>query len=108
MSRNMKQNDAISRSALLKEMDKLIDLAYREEDDELHHTLVTVCSYIQDAPALDIVPVVHGEWLLRHEGYGHYWECSACRTNPCIYVTKETNYCPSCGAKMDGDMKVEE
>lgn len=53
-------------------------------------------------PAADVVPVVHGEWMLRHEGYGHYWECSVCRTNPCIYVTKDTNYCPHCGARMDG------
>lgn len=50
----------------------------------------------------DWVPVVHGEWLLRHEGYGHYWKCSACHKNPCMYVTQNTNYCPNCGAKMDG------
>lgn len=50
----------------------------------------------------DVAPVVHGEWLLRHEGHGHYWECSVCRKNPCIYVTKDTSYCPNCGAKMDG------
>ena len=51
---------------------------------------------------VDVAPVVHGEWLLRHEGYGHYWECSSCHKNPCIYVTKDTRYCPNCGAKMDG------
>lgn len=55
---------------------------------------------ILKAPAADVVPVVHGEWLLRHEGHGHYWECSVCHKNPCIYVTKDTNYCPNCGAKM--------
>lgn len=53
-------------------------------------------------PAADVAPVVHGEWLLRHEGYGHYWECSVCHTNPCIYVTEHTKFCPNCGAKMDG------
>lgn len=57
---------------------------------------------IEDAPAADVTPVVHGEWLLRHEGYGHYWECSVCHTNPCIYVTEHTKFCPNCGAKMDG------
>lgn len=51
----------------------------------------------------DVAPVVHGEWLLRHEGYGHYWECSVCHTNPCIYVTEHTKFCPNCGAKMDMD-----
>ena len=57
---------------------------------------------IEDAPAADVAPVVNGEWLLRHEGYGHYWECSVCHTNPCIYVTEHTKFCPNCGAKMDG------
>jgi hypothetical protein len=53
-------------------------------------------------PAADVAPVVHGEWLLRHEVVGHYWECSVCHKNPCIYVTKDTKYCQNCGAKMDG------
>lgn len=53
-------------------------------------------------PAADVAPVRNGEWLLRHEGYGHYWECSVCHTNPCIYVTKDTKFCPNCGARMDG------
>lgn len=47
--------------------------------------------------------VKHGEWELHHVGHGHYWECSVCHTNPCIYVTKNTKYCPNCGAKMDGE-----
>lgn len=58
--------------------------------------------YIEALPAADVAPVVHGEWLLRHEGYGHYWECSVCHTNPCIYVTEHTKFCPNCGAIMDG------
>lgn len=61
-----------------------------------------VIEILDDIPAADVAPVVHGEWLLRHEGYGHYWECSSCHKNPCIYVTKDTRYCPNCGAKMDG------
>ena len=51
-------SDLISRSAVLKKMDELIDFAYRNEDDDLHHTLVTVCSYIDVIPSLDAVPVV--------------------------------------------------
>lgn len=55
------------------------------------------------SPTVDAVPVVHGAWLLRHIGAGHYWECSVCHTNPCIYVTEHTKFCPNCGAQMDGD-----
>lgn len=56
---------------------------------------------IWNAPAADVAPVVHGKWELRHEGHGHYWECSVCNANPCIYVTRNTKFCPNCGAKMD-------
>lgn len=63
--------------------------------------ITAIQSFVEEMPLADVVPVVHGEWLLRHEGYGHYWECSSCHKNPCIYVTKDTRYCPNCGAKMD-------
>lgn len=52
----------------------------------------------------DVAPVVHGTWLLRHIGHGHYWECSVCHATP-IYVTNNTNYCPNCGAKMDDEQQ---
>lgn len=54
------------------------------------------------AAQMDYAPVVHGQWILRHIGAGHYWECSVCHTNPCIYVTENTKFCPNCGARMDG------
>lgn len=57
---------------------------------------------LRKLPAADVAPVRYGEWLLRHEGHGHYWKCSVCHTNPCIYVTKDTKFCPNCGARMDG------
>ena len=57
---------------------------------------------ISDMPGADVAPVVHGEWLLKHIGAGPYWECSVCHTNPCIYVTEHTKFCPNCGARMDG------
>ena len=43
----------------------------------------------------DMVPVVHGEWI-SHEGYD---ECNLCH-NKSIYGH---NYCPNCGARMDGE-----
>lgn len=49
----------------------------------------------------DVARVQHGEWLLKRIGHGHYWECSVCHKNTGIYVTKDTNYCPNCGAKME-------
>lgn len=57
---------------------------------------------IADEPSANVREDVQGEWVLKHVGAGHYWECSVCHENPCIYVTKNTNFCPNCGARMDG------
>lgn len=61
--------------------------------------LLEAMDIIKSSETID--PVKRGYWNLRHIGAGHYWECSVCHTNPCIYVTKDTKYCPNCGAKMD-------
>lgn len=42
--------------------------------------------------------VVHARWIICSDGYYPY--CSACKAEP---KSRElTNYCPNCGAKMDG------
>lgn len=46
-------------------------------------------------PAADVVPVRHGEWL-KHNNY--YKECSLCG----FLEYNSSNYCPNCGAHMDG------
>ena len=45
----------------------------------------------------DVVPVRHGRWLHRKNGVAY---CSECKIDT---VEDETNYCPNCGAKMDGE-----
>ena len=51
------------------------------------------------APAADVSPVVHAYWIEGHD----YIKCSVCRG-----MAKRDfrdgcwNYCPNCGAKMDG------
>ena len=64
-------------------------------------SLATLGEIIDKQPTID--PLKHGKWELKHIGVGHYWECSVCHTNPCIYVTKDTKFCPNCGARMDGE-----
>lgn len=53
-------------------------------------------------PAVDAVPVVHGRWE-PHPLYSGYDRCSAC----CNSIFKfddddKFQYCPRCGAEMDG------
>ena len=61
---------------------------------------------IADAPTVDAVEVVHGRWIMGvDEGDYEYGTCSMCGYNEynafCCLLPH--NYCPNCGAKMDGD-----
>jgi hypothetical protein len=88
---------------------------------------------IRDAPTVDAVEVVHGRWVLKaHEENANYrWnvtaECSECHHSKGeVYagffpgfpkdlarevvldsakIVKLDNFCPNCGAKMDGERK---
>lgn len=57
--------------------------------------------------AADTVPVKHGQWV--EFPRPHYFRCSKCKyTVPYRKATltngkREYNFCPSCGARMDGD-----
>ena len=60
---------------------------------------------IEDAPAADVAPVVHGRWEMRPTGmatntgpeYKAY--CTVCNKPNKQY---QPPFCPHCGAKMDG------
>ena len=65
---------------------------------------------INQFPAADVAPVVHGRWIVSEY---EYLDCSVC--GEAMYTgcnsTKEAKllkdhwkrYCPNCGAKMDGE-----
>ena len=57
---------------------------------------------IENFPTADVAPVRHGRWEEASDGDGIV--CPFCRTDFCtiIYDTEYFNYCPNCGAKMDG------
>lgn len=48
--------------------------------------------------AADVAPVVHGRWITSHD---EFCACSICKY-PVYVGWNQTNYCPHCGAKMDG------
>ena len=64
--------------------------------------LFVAWSAIVDAPTVDAVEVVHGRWI--HKGAWHI-ECSECQYIH-AHIGEAKNYCPNCGAKMDGGNKV--
>ena len=62
-------------------------------------------SFIKNRPAADVAPVRHGRWVHEHISEGYTWVmCSECEAViHKILIRKRLNYCPNCGAKMDGD-----
>ena len=59
-------------------------------------------------PAADVAPVVHARWIhSRYEDCSEQFElvkCSQCNHEAyaMAFYVRGGNYCPSCGAKMDG------
>lgn len=97
----MVEQDLISREALMAEL-------RRQYCYECHYYDGTRCrscyagdviDMVEDAPAIDAVPVVHGRWVKEPDRANH-WHCSECgRVEGWAHYTME--YCPTCGAKMD-------
>lgn len=58
-------------------------------------------SEFASAPAADVEPVRHGHWIPVNTEYKHasLHKCSVCGG----LLFYEFNYCPNCGAKMEGD-----
>lgn len=58
-------------------------------------------------PAADVAPVVHGRWVKPVPGDGENY-CSVCKAEQSWfygYGYFEPDYCPNCGARMDGEQK---
>ena len=57
---------------------------------------------IRELPAADVAEVVHAKWIPFHsEAAGDIQYCSACD----IGFDARMDYCPHCGARMDGWME---
>lgn len=52
-------------------------------------------------PTIDAAPVAHGEWIMQKHDIYTTCACSQCGTE-FEWSLMTYNYCPNCGAKMDG------
>ena len=94
---------------------RLIDAIYALEEflaEERQKKSIACCDYydgygdaidnvddwIDAQPTVDAVEVVHGRWVCLEAEIG-YFACSKCDHR---IIRAKCNYCPNCGAKMDG------
>ena len=90
------KSDLISREALLDYIDSTSEI----KDWCLNrYSADWIYSFVKSAPSVDAAPVVHGKWISNSS----LNKCSECRT---LWDTK-TNFCPNCGARMDGKEDAE-
>ena len=61
--------------------------------------IVAISKYIANMPDADVAPVVHGRWLCVDTDTEQFFLCNRCKKKEYW----ESNYCPNCGACMDGD-----
>lgn len=59
----------------------------------------SVLEYVENLPAADVAPVVHGRWAPNCVDSPAFFVCDQCNT---VWYN-DTKYCPNCGARMDGD-----
>ena len=81
-------------------VDAVLDVYYDTPDIDLSGEKFEAA--ILKIPVADVAPVRHGRWI-EHEKYtfGVMYDCSIC-DNLILDNGHSWNYCPNCGAKMDG------
>ena len=58
---------------------------------------------IENFPNADVAPIVHAHWINKNlHGYEWIFVCSNCDYIDGYPFNDRSNYCPNCGAKMDG------
>lgn len=79
--------------------DAITDIAGKTSTHSAYEAVWKSARTLKKIPTADVAPVVHGKWMPFHsEAAGDIQYCSACE----IGFDAKTDYCPHCGAKMDG------
>ena len=96
-------NDYIRKQDAVEALDGKIIVTGHENADAVLQYMKDITKKIKSLEPADVVPVVHGRWI-EDEGEGYHGiHCSRCIFSiPYGNVMMGYNFCPNCGAKMDG------
>ena len=103
----------IEREAVIADIEKRYCKPCEAEGKDYNHIKCRACwvddmvGEIENAPTADVVPAVHGRWVNEQMIVGGFAETWACDCSVCGRTQREPlwkpNYCPNCGARMDGE-----
>ena len=96
----------ISREAVLSKCANIWDNADETTQTGVDtiNTIDKITDFIESLPATDVQPVRHGRWeCVGHDDTTYWYRCSVCGHEEHDNMTKHDNFCPNCGARMDGD-----
>ena len=94
----------IEREALCKILENWRNAHADVDDEQGCGLLEDVICEVDAQTAADVAPVVHGRWI-EDSDYLKCPECSVMVMWDFVFFDEigNWNYCPNCGAKMDGD-----
>ena len=94
----------IDANALMEHLTKCIE----QSKGLMRSVCVAIKCFVEQMSTVEAVEVVHGRWLPSDDPvlYNIYGVavCSVCGYS---YAGNNSNYCPDCGAKMDGERKID-
>lgn len=76
-------------------------------DPDFAVAVIEAINVLNMCQMLGASPVKHGRWIEQEDGFGDtYYDCSCCGESFCLIEGTPTdnmyNFCPNCGARMDG------
>lgn len=94
-------SDYIERYAAIEEIKEIDPVEVITHGNNAKLNIGAVLERLVRLPSADLEPIRHGRWI----DNGDFVMCSCCTE---FYVKRfnlHRNYCPNCGARMDGDKK---
>lgn len=82
---------------------------YIKREDVLQ-AIAALLNVVEQIDSADVVEVRHGRWetIYKHSEIATLVKCSECGHERYIQTGEEVNYCPNCGARMDGEEQENE
>jgi rubrerythrin len=98
-----KMKRLIDADALIEYIKECAEAAHDNREWDMEQGYLNAIECVEEQPTIDAEPVKHSKWIESDEFdefSGRLYRCSNCNT---FVIEDMDNYCPFCGARMDGE-----